>query len=117
MSHKVTAFIGDNHSRQLPLLRVTDEHLIQLGFAPLFFCAAWNLQQGSFPNAAAVCGTEYVSEGNGCLCAGVGFGCRFTAMVRDGARRGVGIFPSQALTNALGLNKAKPLPGLARRKA
>lgn len=76
---------GGTGSRLFPLTKVTNKHLLPVGFAPMLWHPVWKLKQSGIDEILVVTGTEHMGDVVGCLGSGKDFGCRFTYKVQDEA--------------------------------
>lgn len=76
---------GGTGSRLLPLTKVTNKHLLPVGYAPMIWHPVWKLKQAGLDEIAIVTGTEHMGDVVGTLGSGKDFGCRFTYKVQDEA--------------------------------
>lgn len=76
---------GGTGSRLFPLTKVTNKHLLPVGFAPMLWHPVWKLKQAGMEEILIVTGTEHMGEVVRCLGSGKDFGCRFTYKVQDEA--------------------------------
>jgi len=76
---------GGTGSRLFPLTKVTNKHLLPVGYAPMLWYPVWKLKQASISEILIVTGTEHMGDVVGCLGSGKDFGCRFTYKVQDEA--------------------------------
>ncbi len=96
---------GGTGSRLFPLTKVTNKHLLPVGYAPMIWHQVWKLKEAGAEEILIVTGTEHMGAVVQCLGSGKDFGCRFTYKVQDEAG---------GIAQALGLaeNFAGSLPGL-----
>lgn len=76
---------GGTGSRLFPLTKVTNKHLLPVGYAPMIWHPVWKLKQAGIEEIAIVTGTEHMGDVVGSLGSGKDFGCRFTYKVQDEA--------------------------------
>ncbi len=76
---------GGTGSRLFPLTKVTNKHLLPVGYAPMLWHPVWKLKQAGIEEIAIVTGTEHMGSVVGCMGSGKDFGCRFTYKVQDEA--------------------------------
>ncbi len=76
---------GGTGSRLFPLTKVTNKHLLPVGYAPMLWHPVWKLKQAGIEEILIVTGTEHMGDVVGCLGSGKDFGCRFTYKVQDEA--------------------------------
>lgn len=76
---------GGTGSRLFPLTKVTNKHLLPVGYAPMIWHPVWKLKQAGIDEIAIVTGTEHMGDVVGSLGSGKDFGCRFTYKVQDEA--------------------------------
>ena len=76
---------GGTGSRLFPLTKVTNKHLLPVGYAPMIWHPVWKLKQAGLDEIAIVTGTEHMGDVVGSLGSGKDFGCRFTYKVQDEA--------------------------------
>ncbi|WP_373432578.1 sugar phosphate nucleotidyltransferase [Geothrix sp. 21YS21S-2] len=76
---------GGTGSRLYPLTKVTNKHLLPVGYAPMLWHPVWKLKQAGIEEILIVTGTEHMGDVVGCLGSGKDFGCRFTYKVQDEA--------------------------------
>jgi len=76
---------GGTGSRLFPLTKVTNKHLLPVGYAPMLWHPVWKLKQAGIQEILIVTGTEHMGDVVGCLGSGKDFGCRFTYKVQDEA--------------------------------
>ena len=82
---KGVVLAGGTGSRLFPLTKVTNKHLLPVGYAPMIWHPVWKLKQAGIEEILIVTGTEHMGEVVGCLGSGKDFGCRFTYKVQDEA--------------------------------
>jgi len=82
---KGVVLAGGTGSRLFPLTKVTNKHLLPVGYAPMIWHPVWKLKQAGLDEIAIVTGTEHMGDVVGCLGSGKDFGCRFTYKVQDEA--------------------------------
>lgn len=85
MSIKGVVLAGGTGSRLSPLTKVTNKHLLPVGYAPMLWHPVWRLKQAGITEILIVTGTEHMGDVVGCLGSGKDFGCRFTYKVQDEA--------------------------------
>lgn len=76
---------GGTGSRLFPLTKVTNKHLLPVGYAPMLWHPVWKLKQAGIQEILIVTGTEHMGDVVRCLGSGKDFGCRFTYKVQDEA--------------------------------
>ena len=76
---------GGTGSRLFPLTKVTNKHLLPVGYAPMIWYPVWKLKQAGLDEILIITGTEHMGDVVGCLGSGKDFGCRFTYKVQDEA--------------------------------
>ncbi|MDP2815102.1 MAG: sugar phosphate nucleotidyltransferase [Rectinemataceae bacterium] len=76
---------GGTGSRLFPLTKVTNKHLLPVGYAPMLWHPVWKLKQAGITEILIVTGTEHMGDVVGSLGSGKDFGCRFTYKVQDEA--------------------------------
>lgn len=76
---------GGTGSRLFPLTKVTNKHLLPVGYAPMLWHPVWKLKQAGMEEILIVTGTEHMGDVVRCLGSGKDFGCRFTYKVQDEA--------------------------------
>jgi glucose-1-phosphate thymidylyltransferase len=76
---------GGTGSRLFPLTKVTNKHLLPVGYAPMIWHPVWKMQQAGMEEILIVTGTEHMGDVVGSLGSGKDFGCRFTYKVQDEA--------------------------------
>lgn len=76
---------GGTGSRLFPLTKVTNKHLLPVGYAPMLWHPVWKLKEAGLEEILIVTGTEHMGDVVGCLGSGKDFGCRFTYKVQDEA--------------------------------
>ncbi len=76
---------GGTGSRLFPLTKVTNKHLLPVGYAPMLWHPVWKLKQAGIEEILIVTGTEHMGDVVRCLGSGKDFGCRFTYKVQDEA--------------------------------
>jgi glucose-1-phosphate thymidylyltransferase len=76
---------GGTGSRLFPLTKVTNKHLLPVGYAPMIWHPVWKLKEAGIDEILIVTGTEHMGDVVGCLGSGKDFGCRFTYKVQDEA--------------------------------
>lgn len=76
---------GGTGSRLFPLTKVTNKHLLPVGYAPMLWHPVWKLKEAGLEEILIVTGTEHMGDVVGCLGSGKEFGCRFTYKVQDEA--------------------------------
>jgi glucose-1-phosphate thymidylyltransferase len=76
---------GGTGSRLFPLTKVTNKHLLPVGYAPMLWHPVWKMKQAGIDEILIVTGTEHMGDVVGCLGSGKDFGCRFTYKVQDEA--------------------------------
>lgn len=76
---------GGTGSRLFPLTKVTNKHLLPVGYAPMIWHPVWKLKEAGIDEILIVTGTEHMGDVVGCLGSGKEFGCRFTYKVQDEA--------------------------------
>ena len=82
---KGVVLAGGTGSRLFPLTKVTNKHLLPVGYAPMLWHPVWKLKQAGIEEILIVTGTEHMGDVVGCLGSGKDFGCRFTYKVQDEA--------------------------------
>jgi len=82
---KGVVLAGGTGSRLFPLTKVTNKHLLPVGFAPMLWHPVWKLKEAGLEEILIVTGTEHMGDVVGCLGSGKDFGCRFTYKVQDEA--------------------------------
>jgi len=82
---KGVVLAGGTGSRLFPLTKVTNKHLLPVGYAPMLWHPVWKLKQAGVEEILIVTGTEHMGDVVGCLGSGKDFGCRFTYKVQDEA--------------------------------
>jgi glucose-1-phosphate thymidylyltransferase len=82
---KGVVLAGGTGSRLFPLTKVTNKHLLPVGYAPMLWYPVWKLKQAGIEEILIVTGTEHMGDVVGCLGSGKDFGCRFTYKVQDEA--------------------------------
>jgi len=82
---KGVVLAGGTGSRLFPLTKVTNKHLLPVGYAPMIWHPVWKLKQAGLDEIAIVTGTEHMGDVVGSLGSGKDFGCRFTYKVQDEA--------------------------------
>ena len=85
MNVKGVVLAGGTGSRLFPLTKVTNKHLLPVGYAPMLWHPVWKLKQAGITEILIVTGTEHMGDVVGCLGSGKDFGCRFTYKVQDEA--------------------------------
>ena len=76
---------GGTGSRLFPLTKVTNKHLLPVGYAPMIWHPVWKLKQSGIDEIAIVTGTDHMGDVVGSLGSGKDFGCKFTYKVQDEA--------------------------------
>lgn len=82
---KGVVLAGGTGSRLFPLTKVTNKHLLPVGYAPMLWHPVWKLKEAGVDEILIVTGTEHMGDVVGCLGSGKDFGCRFTYKVQDEA--------------------------------
>jgi len=82
---KGVVLAGGTGSRLFPLTKVTNKHLLPVGYAPMIWHPVWKLKQAGIDEILIVTGTEHMGDVVGCLGSGKDFACRFTYKVQDEA--------------------------------
>lgn len=82
---KGVVLAGGTGSRLFPLTKVTNKHLLPVGYAPMIWHPVWKLKEAGVEEVLIVTGTEHMGDVVGCLGSGKEFGCRFTYKVQDEA--------------------------------
>ena len=82
---KGVVLAGGTGSRLFPLTKVTNKHLLAVGYAPMIWYPVWKLKEAGIDEILIVTGTEHMGDVVGCLGSGKDFGCRFTYKVQDEA--------------------------------
>ena len=82
---KGVVLAGGTGSRLFPLTKVTNKHLLPVGYAPMLWHPVWKLFQAGMKEILIVTGTEHMGDVVGSLGSGKDFGCRFTYKVQDEA--------------------------------
>jgi glucose-1-phosphate thymidylyltransferase len=82
---KGVVLAGGTGSRLFPLTKVTNKHLLPVGYAPMIWHPVWKLKQAGIEEIAIVTGTEHMGAVVSSLGSGKDFGCRFTYKVQDEA--------------------------------
>lgn len=82
---KGVVLAGGTGSRLFPLTKVTNKHLLPVGYAPMLWHPVWKLKQAGLTEILIVTGTEHMGDVVGCLGSGKDFGCKFTYKVQDEA--------------------------------
>jgi glucose-1-phosphate thymidylyltransferase len=82
---KGVVLAGGTGSRLFPLTKVTNKHLLPVGYAPMIWHPVWKLKQAGIEEILIVTGTEHMGDVVGCLGSGKDFACRFTYKVQDEA--------------------------------
>lgn len=82
---KGVVLAGGTGSRLFPLTKVTNKHLLPVGYSPMLWHPVWKLKQAGIEEILIVTGTEHMGDVVGCLGSGKDFGCRFTYKVQDEA--------------------------------
>lgn len=85
MQMKGVVLAGGTGSRLFPLTKVTNKHLLPVGYAPMIWHPVWKLKEADIEEILIVTGTEHMGDVVGCLGSGKDFGCRFTYKVQDEA--------------------------------
>jgi len=85
MINKGVILAGGAGSRLFPLTKVTNKHLLPVGYAPMIWHPVWKLKEAGIQEMLIVTGTEHMGDVVGCLGSGKDFGCRFTYKVQDEA--------------------------------
>jgi glucose-1-phosphate thymidylyltransferase len=76
---------GGTGSRLYPLTKVTNKHLLPVGFKPMIFYPIEKLTSAGIEEILIVTGTEHMGDVVNLLGSGSEFGCRFTYKVQDEA--------------------------------
>jgi glucose-1-phosphate thymidylyltransferase len=76
---------GGTGSRLYPLTKVTNKHLLPVGFKPMIFYPIEKLTEAGIEEILIVTGTEHMGDVVNLLGSGKDFGCRFTYKVQDEA--------------------------------
>lgn len=84
-SMKGVVLAGGTGSRLFPLTKVTNKHLLPVGYAPMLWHPVWKLKEAGITEILIVTGTEHMGAVVQCLGSGKDFGCRFTYKVQDEA--------------------------------
>jgi glucose-1-phosphate thymidylyltransferase len=82
---KGVVLAGGTGSRLFPLTKVTNKHLLPVGYAPMLWHPVWKLRQAGIEEILIVTGTEHMGDVVGCLGSGKDFGAKFTYKVQDEA--------------------------------
>ena len=82
---KGVVLAGGTGSRLFPLTKVTNKHLLPVGYVPMLWHPVWKLKQAGIQEILIVTGTEHMGDVVGCLGSGKDFECRFTYKVQDEA--------------------------------
>ena len=82
---KGVVLAGGTGSRLLPLTKVTNKHLLPVGYAPMIWHPVWKLKEARIEEILIVTGTEHMGDVVGLMGSGKDFGCRFTYKVQDEA--------------------------------
>jgi len=82
---KGVVLAGGTGSRLFPLTKVTNKHLLPVGYAPMIWHPLWKLKEARVEEILVVTGTEHMGDVVGSLGSGKDFGCRFTYKVQDEA--------------------------------
>ncbi len=85
MRVKGVVLAGGTGSRLFPLTKVTNKHLLPVGYAPMIWHPVWKLKEAGAEEILIVTGTEHMGAVVQCLGSGKDFGCRFTYKVQDEA--------------------------------
>ncbi|MDP2877675.1 MAG: sugar phosphate nucleotidyltransferase [Holophaga sp.] len=85
MRIKGVVLAGGTGSRLFPLTKVTNKHLLPVGYAPMIWHPVWKLKEAGAEEILIVTGTEHMGDVVGCLGSGKDFGCHFTYKVQDEA--------------------------------
>jgi glucose-1-phosphate thymidylyltransferase len=76
---------GGTGSRLFPLTKVTNKHLLPVGFKPMIYYPIGKLVRAGIHEILIVTGTEHMGDVVNLLGSGKEFGCRFTYKVQDEA--------------------------------
>ncbi|PWN08067.1 sugar phosphate nucleotidyltransferase [Rhodohalobacter mucosus] len=76
---------GGTGSRLYPLTKVTNKHLLPIGFKPMIYYPIEKLTGAGIDEILIVTGTEHMGDVVNLLGSGSEFGCRFTYKVQDEA--------------------------------
>ncbi len=76
---------GGTGSRLYPLTKVTNKHLLPVGFKPMIYFPIEKLVGAGIQEILIVTGTEHMGDVVSLLGSGKDFGCRFTYKVQDEA--------------------------------
>lgn len=76
---------GGTGSRLYPLTKVTNKHLLPVGFKPMIYYPIEKLTEAGIEEILIVTGTEHMGDVVNLLGSGREFGCRFTYKVQDRA--------------------------------
>ncbi len=76
---------GGTGSRLYPLTKVTNKHLLPVGYKPMIFYPIEKLTAAGIDEILIVTGTEHMGDVVNLLGSGKEFGCRFTYKVQDEA--------------------------------
>jgi len=82
---KGVVLAGGTGSRLFPLTKVTNKHLLPVGYAPMIWHPVWKLKESGIEEILVVTGTEHMGDVVGCLGSGGELGCRITYKVQDEA--------------------------------
>jgi len=82
---KGVVLAGGTGSRLFPLTKVTNKHLLPVGYVPMLWHPVWKLTQAGIEEILIVTGTEHMGNVVGCMGSGKDFGCHFTYKVQDEA--------------------------------
>jgi len=82
---KGVVLAGGTGSRLFPLTKVTNKHLLPVGYAPMLWYPIWKLKEAGITEILIVTGTEHMGSVVGCMGSGKDFGCHFTYKVQDEA--------------------------------
>lgn len=85
MRIKGVVLAGGTGSRLFPLTKVTNKHLLPVGYAPMIWHPVWKLKEAGAEEILIVTGTEHMGDVVGSLGSGKDFGCQFTYKVQDEA--------------------------------
>jgi len=101
---KGVVLAGGTGSRLFPLTKVTNKHLLPVGYAPMLWHPVWKLKQAGIEEILIVTGTDHMGDVVRCLGSGKDFGCRFTYKVQDeagGIAQALGLAENFAASDAL----------------
>ena len=64
---KGVVLAGGTGSRLFPLTKVTNKHLLPVGYAPMIWYPVWKLKEAGLDEILIITGTEHMGDVVGCM--------------------------------------------------